>query len=207
MNKLRLSFITGYSFLLIFNASSQYHIGDTLQIDYSYQKEYEIGGITISGIKYLDKDALLQLSGLNPGDIIMVPGEEIADAIRKLWKQSLFSDIQISVTKIIGNKIFLDIFLQEQPRLSKFTFSGMKKSEVDDIREKLKLTKGRQVTENLLNTIENKTKDYFIDKGFLNATVNIIQEDDTALLNNVILNINIEKRSKIKINNIFVKNT
>ncbi|MBU0764728.1 MAG: outer membrane protein assembly factor BamA [Bacteroidetes bacterium] len=175
---------------------------DVPVIDYDNPKEYEIGGITVSGIKYLDHSVLIQLSGLSVGDIIMIPDVETTDAIKKLWKQGLFSDIKITATKVIGNKIFLDIYLQEQPRLSRFSFSGMKKSEVDDIREKLKLVKGMQVTENLISTIDQKIKNYFIDKGYLDTEVEIIQEDDTSLVNNVILNINVNTNEKIKINSI-----
>ena len=93
-------------------------------IDYSGPKTYEIGGITISGVKYSDHNVLVHISGLHIGDTILVPGEEITRAIEKLWKQGLFSDVKISATKIMADKIFLDIYLQERPRLSKFSFSS-----------------------------------------------------------------------------------
>ena len=101
---------------------SQISIGDNPSVNYMKPKEYEIGGITISGIKYLDADVLINLSGLKVGDVISVPGEETTDAIRKLWKQGLFSDIKITLVKVVDNLAFIDIFLQERPRLSKFSF-------------------------------------------------------------------------------------
>jgi len=193
-------------FLLIFsqNIFSQVQINksDSNAIDYNVPKEYEIGGITVSGIKYLDQNVLIHLTGLNVGDKIMIPGEEIAQAIEKLWKQGLFSDVKITSTKIMGGVIFLDVYLQERPRLSKFSFSGVKKSEADDLREKIKLTKGSQVTDNIIANTKRAVKDYFIDKGYYNAVVVINQENDTTLANNVILKINVDKIDRIKIKQI-----
>lgn len=167
--------------------------------DYSEPKPYEIGGITVSGVKFLDQDVLVSLSGLRVGDTIQIPGEVITKAIEKLWKQGLFSDIKISAYKIIEHQIFLDLYLQERPRLSKFSFSGIKKGEADDIREKIKLVKGTQVTENLIMKGKNTIKNYFVDKGYLNADVIIRQENDTAMQNHVILYFDIKKNNRIRI--------
>ncbi len=167
--------------------------------DYGEPKPYEIGGITVSGVKFLDQDVLVNLSGLRVGDTIQIPGEVITKAIEKLWKQGLFSDIKISAYKIIEHQIFLDLYLQERPRLSKFSFSGIKKGEADDIREKIKLVKGVQVTENLIMKGKNIIKNYFVDKGYLNADVIIRQENDTAMQNHVILYFDIKKNNRIRI--------
>ena len=172
------------------------------KVNYLAPKEYEIGGVTISGVQYLDHNVLLYLTGLEIGKKISVPGQDIADAIKKLWEQGLFSDVKISVTNTIGDKIFLDIYLEERPRLSKFSFKGVKKSEADDIREQIKLTKGSQVTENMKLSSEKYIKDYFIDKGFFNADVKIIEENDTTLANSVVLVFDINKGQRIKINQI-----
>ena len=101
------------------------------KIDYSEPKEYEIGGVTISGIKYLDQNVLLYLTGLEIGQKIMIPGEKITSAIEKLWEQGLFSDVKITMAKVIDDRVFLDIYLAERPRLSRFSFTGVKKSEAD----------------------------------------------------------------------------
>ncbi|MFH2141420.1 MAG: outer membrane protein assembly factor BamA [Bacteroidota bacterium] len=183
----------------------QITIGENISVNYSKPKEYEIGGITVSGIKYLDTDVLINLSGLTVGDIISIPGEETADAIRKLWKQGLFSDVEIKLAKVVDNRAFIDIFLQERPRLSKFSFSGIKKSDAEDLREMIKLVKGSQVTDNMINTSKNIIKNYYVDKGFYKTTVDIVVENDTNLLNNVVLNIKIDKFRKIKINKIQIE--
>ena len=174
-------------------------------ISYASPKEYELGGVTVSGIKYLDGDVLVQISGLAVGQRLKVPGEEISKAIEKLWKQGLFSDVKISAIKIVGDKIFLNIHLQERARLSKWSYEGIKKSQTEDLNEKLNLLKGSQLTANVLNNSINKIKDYFIDKGFLNTEVTITQKNDTNLINHVILKIHIDKKERIKIQNINIE--
>ncbi|MBO7132606.1 MAG: outer membrane protein assembly factor BamA [Bacteroidales bacterium] len=181
-------------------AQNIYSGGD--KVNYLSPKEYEIGGVTISGVQYLDQNVLLYLTGLEIGKKISVPGQDIADAIKKLWEQGLFSDVKVSVTNTIGDKIFLDIYLEERPRLSKFSFKGVKKGEADDIREQIKLTKGSQVTENMKLTAERYIKDYFIDKGYFNADVTITEEVDSSLANSIILSFDINKNQRIKINKI-----
>jgi len=177
---------------------------DIENLDYTNPKEYTVAGITVSGIKFLDKKVLIMLSGITIGDKISLPGEKTGDAIKKLWKQGLFSDIKITVTKIQGDNIFLNYYLQERPRLSKFSFSGVKKSEADDLRDKIKLIKGKVVTDNLLITTKKKIKDYFTAKKYINAEVILSQEPDTTLRNSVILKITVDKKEKIKINEIII---
>ncbi|MBN2682601.1 MAG: BamA/TamA family outer membrane protein [Bacteroidales bacterium] len=171
-------------------------------IDYTSPKEYEIGGITISGVQHLDHNVLTHLSGLKTGDKVTVPGTDITNAVKKLWKQDLFSNVKISATKIIGDVIFLDIFLVERPRLSRFSFTGVKRSEADDLREQIKFVKGKPITDNVLNNAKNTIKAHFVDKGYRNVEVIIEQIEDTLLINNVILNIKINRNSRIKINEI-----
>jgi outer membrane protein insertion porin family len=195
--------------LFSFHVSAQYTLGaQSNEIRYDNPKEYEIGGITLSGIKYLDQQVLIHITGLSIGQKVMVPGKDLTDAIKKLWEQGLFSDVKLSATKIEGNTIFLDFFLLERPRLSKFKFTGVKKHEADDLRDMVKLSRGSQVTDNIINNTINTIEDYYIDKGYLYADVTVAQVDDTAAINNVILEINIEKNKRIKIKEIyFVGNT
>lgn len=174
------------------------------EIDYANPKEYEIGGITVSGTELLDQNALIQLSGLKVGEKITIPGDATAEAIRKLWKQKLFSEIEISAIKIQGNIIFLDLKIKEQPRMSRFSFEGVKKSEADNLREKINLYKEKIVTQNLLKTTETTVKEYFVDKGFLNAEVNVTQKTDTAFRDHVALLIDVKKNKKVRITEIVI---
>ena len=171
-------------------------------IYYSSPKEYVIAGLDVQGIRYLDTQVLLQISGLNVGDKITVPGDAITNSIKKLWNHGLFSDVKITADKIVGENIWLRINLQERPRLAEVNFSGVSKSEKDDINKKVLLLKGSQVTDNQLTTAEKIIKNIFLDKGFLNTDVKIVQRDDTTQNNSVILDINVDKKEKVKISEI-----
>ena len=171
-------------------------------IYYSSPKEYVIAGLEVQGIRYLDTQVLLQISGLTIGDKIMVPGDAITNSIKKLWNHGLFSDVKITANKISGDNIWLRINLQERPRLAEVNFNGVSKSEKDDITKKVLLLKGSQVTDNQVNTAKKAIKNIFLEKGFLNTEVNIIQRDDTTQTNSVILDINVNKKEKVKIGEI-----
>jgi outer membrane protein insertion porin family len=168
-------------------------------IDYSSPKKYEVGGITVSGVEYLDQNVLIMLSGLKIGARIDVPGEEITKAVKKLWEQGLFEDVRITASRFQGDLVFLDIYLLERPRLTKFSFKGIKKSEADNIREDLRLTRGDVVTDHLLVRIDNVITNYFSDKGFLDVEIDIRQLPDTSKANNVILDIVVDKNNRVKI--------
>lgn len=169
-------------------------------IDYSYKNEYEIAEIKVTGVRYLDPKILAQLSGLRIGQKITIPGDVITDALKKYWKQGLFSDVKIFYTKIEGNQVYLEIFLRERPRLAEVTYKGIKKSDQDDLKEKLELRRGSQVTDNLINNTKNIIRNYFLNKGFLNTEVNIIQQEDSVFQNvvNLLVDVNKNKRVKIK---------
>ena len=171
-------------------------------IYYDSAKPYTIAGVEVSGIRFLDTEVLKNLSGLNIGDDITIPGDQITSALKKYWRQGLFSDVKISATKIVGKKIWLNIYLQERPRLSQKKYKGVSKSEKEDIEKKVMLLIGGQVTDNLINTAERQIMALFQAKGFYNTTVNIVQRDDTAKENQVILDINVNKKEKVKISNI-----
>ena len=175
-------------------------------IYYSSAKEYTIADIQVSGIRYLDKNVLIQLSGLVVGDEIMVPGDKITQAIKKLWQQGLFSDVKIAATKIFQDKVWLDIYLRERPRLADVNFYGVSKSEKDDITEKVLLLIGSQITDHQVNSTERTIKNIFHGKGFLNTEVNVVQRDDSTQNNSVILDIYIDKKEKVKVNNIDIHN-
>ncbi|MGC6470576.1 MAG: outer membrane protein assembly factor BamA [Flavobacteriales bacterium] len=171
-------------------------------IDYSSPKEFVLGGISIEGTKFLDHKTLIQISNLKVGSKITIPGDQLTKATRILWEQGLFSDIQISVNNIQGNAIFLTLFLEERPRLSKFKFDGIKKSEIDAIREKIKLARGKIITQNVIINTKNIIADYFKEKGFLNVATIVYEIEDTLTRNHVILALEIDKGDKVKIRQI-----
>lgn len=171
-------------------------------IDYSTPKTYKVGGITVRGVKHLDHNVLIMLGGISVGDRVEVPGEKVTKALQNLWDQGLFEEIEINATKIQGSVIFLEYYLKERPRLSKFAIKGVRKSEADDIREQMKLVRGDVVTDHVVNRIRSVVKNYFVDKGFLNVSSDIKQRNDTINTNSVILDIHIDKGNRVKINEI-----
>jgi len=201
-----------YGFILLMqltwipNAFSQIDLGSQkLNIDYLEPKEYEIGGITVSGVKFLDQNVLIMISGLNVGEKIKIPGDKFKDAITKLWNQGLFEYVGITATDVKENIIFLNIDLRERPRLSKYTFKGVKKAEADNLKDEIKITTGDVVTENLITTTKNRIQKYFKDKGYLDTEVLIDQEPDTIKANSVILTYNIDKKDRVRIYQIDVQ--
>jgi outer membrane protein insertion porin family len=173
-------------------------------IYYSSPREYEIGGIDIVGIKYLDKDMLREYSGLSVGDEITVPGDDITNVIKKYWKQGLFSDVKVNATKIVDGKIYLEVFLRERPRLSTVSYHGVKKSELDDIKEKVLLLEGGQIVDAQLANAERIIEGIFKEKGFLNVDVDIVQRDDPEKENTIMLDIYVDKKEKVKVDNLII---
>lgn len=189
--------------LLTIQVQAQVRLGEDIsRFDYSSPREYLIGGITVSGVQYLDQTLLVRYSGLTVGDRIKIPGDEISAAVEKLWSQGLFNDIVITATDVQGSTIFLDIYLAELPRLSKYTYRGIRKTESDNLKEKVKLTRGDVITENLISRTTNIINKHFISKGFLNVQTSISTEKDTALANYEVFIINVDKGEKVKINEI-----
>ncbi len=163
---------------------------------------YEIADIEVKGIQNYDPDILVRLSGLRVGQKIPVPGEEISEAIRKYWENGLFSDVKILAKKIKNGKVWLEILLQERPRLSEINYYGLKKSEIETVSEKVAMMKGNQVTPYLITRSEKYIADYFVAKGFYNTEVRIVQKDDTTKVNHVYLDITVDKKEKVKVNSL-----
>ncbi|HNT40724.1 MAG TPA: outer membrane protein assembly factor BamA [Tenuifilaceae bacterium] len=189
-------------FLLLLLLSSVSALAQEPSFSYEVPKKYCVKEVRVSGIKFLNPDVLVSVSGISVGDSILVPGDAVTKAIKKLWSQGLFSDIKISATKIENSDIYLDIFLQEQPRISSINFVGVRKGEVSDLKEKLKLRNGSQLTESILENSVEIIRKHYRTKGFLNVDVNPIQENDTALANMVKLTFDIRKNERVKIDQI-----
>lgn len=185
------------------NLFSQITIGGSYEVDYLTPKDYEIGGITISGADRLDHDVIILLTGLKVGEKITIPGDKLTSVIDKLWKQQIFKNVKVSIDRIQGNIVFLNIYLEEFPRLAKFRFDGIKKSEANKIRETLNLSSGDVVNENLILNSTNKIKKYYEEKGFYNTEINVTQEvDTTSPRGDLILFFDIKKNDKMKIEEI-----
>ncbi|RXF67002.1 outer membrane protein assembly factor BamA [Arcticibacter tournemirensis] len=171
------------------------------ELSYLNPKEYIVGGTTVSGAQYLEKDILIQISKLITGERITVPGDATANAVKFLWQQGLFDDVKLSGT-VKGDTIFFDIAVVERPRLTRMEFKGMKKGETNDIKEKLKDRTGKIVNEALKSTTTAIIKKFFNEKGFLFTEVKYEQKKDTTEANNVVLIVDVDKKTKTKIDDI-----
>ena len=165
-------------------------------------KQYEIADIKVEGVKNYEDYVLIGISGLSVGQTITVPGDEITGAIKRYWRHGLFSNVQITAEKIEGNKIWLKISLTQRPRISEVRYHGVKKSERTDLEGKLGMVKGMQITPNTVDRAKTLIKRYFDDKGFKNAEVIISQKDDPSSENQVLVDIDIDKKEKVKVHEI-----
>lgn len=182
--------------------------GKIVYPDISYAgtpKTLVLGGINVSGIEGYEDYMLAGISGLSVGQEITVPGNEITDAVKRYWRHGLFSDVKISADSIVGDKIYLHVSLAMRPRVSVINYVGLKKSEREDMENKLGLLKGAQITPNMIDRAKILAKRYFDDKGFKNADIEIRQRDDVSNKNQVILDVIIDKKEKMKVRDIIIE--
>lgn len=168
-------------------------------------KKYEIADIKINEIPGYEDYVLIGISGLATGQVITVPGDDITGALKRYWRHGLFSDVKIVADKIVGNKIYLSIELKRRPRISDVIYYGIKKSERKDLEEKLSFQKGMQVTPNMIDRAKILIKKHFDEKGFKNAEINILEREDPANKDQVFVDVNIDKKAKVKVHQITIE--
>ncbi len=174
-------------------------------IDYSRTpRTYYIANIAIDGIKNYDEYLLLGLSGLTKGQAITIPGDEITNVVKRYWRNGLFSNVAVSVDSLVNDSVYLHIQLAQRPRISQINYNGVKKGERDDLQEKLGLIKDNQLTPNMLDRAKILCERYFTEKGFKNAEISILQRDDASQPDKVILDINVDKKGKVKVHRIYI---
>ena len=167
-------------------------------------RSYTIGGIAVSGVDGYEDFVLTGISGLSEGQTVTIPGNEVTDAVKRYWRHGLFSTVSISADSIVGDKVYLHIHLSVRPRVSTINYIGLKKSEREDMEAKLGIIKGGQITPNIIDRAKILAKKYFDDKGYKNAEVTIRQRDDVANKNQVILDIEVDKKEKMKVHEIVI---
>lgn len=190
------------------DSDAQYQRGDTIfnpDIVYSpIPKTYEIADIDVTGIDEADDYLVVGFSGLAVGDKIEIPGDAITDAVKRFWRQRVYSRVQIKVTKMVGDKVWLEIALKQQPRLSELRINGAKKNERKDLLERLSMAEGQQINPNVLDRIKLVAKKYYGSKGFKNAEVEVTQSPDVSKENSVFVDVNITRSDKVKVHKIYI---
>ena len=182
---------------------SQITIDPALEaLDYASPRTYTIGGVSIQGTQNLDHSALKAIAALQEGKEVKVPSDQITDAIKNLWNQRLFTKVEITADKVQGDLIFLTIHVEERSRLSKFKFRGVKKGKQESLRKEISLIRGKVITPNLISNTKRIIRSYFVDKGYFNTEVNVLQEKDTLIKNSTILTIRVKKNERVKVKEI-----
>ncbi len=165
---------------------------------------YEIAGLSVTGAENYEDYLIIGYTGLKIGQRVDLPGSEITEAAKRLWRQGLFGSVQILADKIVGDKVWLTFNLRQQPRIGKIVYNGVKKGERQDLDERLQLREGNQITQNIVNRAEAIVKKYYSEKGFGNADVKIDLQEDLSAKNEMVVNINVDKNEKVKVHKIYI---
>lgn len=185
-----------------FNATAQ-TLG--FDIDYKIPVEYEVGPIRIEGADNYDHQAIKLIAGIRQGQTIFIPGEAISKAIKNLWAEGLFSDVEIFAEKEVAGVIYLVIKVTPRPKLSRFRFVGVSKRDADKLREEILLYSGKTITENLVFQTETKIKGYFREKGFYSVSVNINRQIDSLMNDSELFVINVNRGNHVGIKEINIE--
>ncbi len=165
-------------------------------------KKYLLGGISVVGNETISEQSILIFSGLNSGQRLKIPGDKLSSAIKRLWSSKLFSNVDVYVTKMDGDAVYLEIVVRELDKVGTLTITGLKKSKIEDLKKEIEFQAGSMLTENLITTTENFIKEKFREKGYLKTKVTINTKKDTSYPNTQNALIAIDKGKKIKIKNI-----
>ena len=174
------------------------------EVDYTTPKTYIVGGIKVSGIKYLSEEQILSVTGINKGDKITIPSIELSDILKRVWAQRYFSDAGFYIDSLSAAKdtVWLGLRLSERPRVSRWLFSGIRNGQKQDLNERLKLKRGSELSDYIIESSTNIIKKYFHEKGFLKCQVKVLQEEDPVVQNAVRVTFDIDRGPRVKIGRI-----
>ncbi len=167
-------------------------------------RTYEIAGISVSGINHVEDYVIIGYSGLSVGERIDIPGDAISNAVKRFWRQGLYSKVQISVEKMVGDKVWLNIALRQQPRMTELRFEGVRGGEKKDLTERLGMVPGQQLSPNIIARMTQIVENYYAAKGFKNAKVQVIRQPDLSKENQEILTLAVDRKNKVKVHKIYV---
>jgi outer membrane protein insertion porin family len=174
----------------------------SVTIDYSQPKKYILGGITVTGIKSVRAENILSMTGLTNGTEITIPGDDISSVVKRLWMQRAFSDVALSIDSVRKDTVFLQLHLEERPRVVRWDFTGIKSGEKSELQDRLKLRRGSELSDYLIKASSDIIKRYYVEKGFLNTEITVSQVDDTTIANAVNVTFNVDRKKKVKIKKI-----
>jgi len=178
------------------------NLSGELNIDYQNPKEYTIGSVDVEGALGYDPSGIRLIAGLRQGQKIVIPSQQISDAVNNLWKEGLFSDVQIIANREHAGVIYLTIYVTPRPKLSRYRFVGVNKRQADKIREKIDLFTGKTISENLIYQTKSKIQGHFREDGYYSVNVDIQRQTDEIMANSEIFVITVERGARTKIKEI-----
>ncbi len=206
MNKRKILALLWLLFPVFVYAQNTVTEGDNdIVVSYERPQRYVIGGIEVAGMKYLSADQILSLSGLQVGQTVILPSMEVSDGLRRIsMQQSYFSDIALYIDSLSARRdtAYLKLDLKQRPRVSRWSFRGVKSSEQSDLRDRMNLKRGTAVSEYMIRSNIGIIKDYYKEKGFLNAEVEVIQRRDSVISNAVQVTFDVNRHEKVKVRRI-----
>ncbi|MCQ2177818.1 MAG: outer membrane protein assembly factor BamA [Bacteroidales bacterium] len=184
--------------LLQFNAQGQ------VAVDYNNPRKYIVGGVRVEGNNFIDANQIIQITSLDKGMEVTVPGDDMSNIIRRLWLQRYFDDVSLEIERLseAGDSAFFVVRIKERPRVSKWTFSGIKTSEKKDIQDRLNLKRGGEFSEYVDKTAKDIIKRFYAEKGFLKCDIETTVRKDSMVRNAIIVNFDVTKGPKIKVKDI-----
>lgn len=173
----------------------------TAQVDYEHPRKYIVGGLRVDGVKYLGTQQIVALTGIREGMEIEIPSEATSAVVDKIWGQRYFSTVSLEIDSLSSSRdtVFLVLKLQERPRVSRWNFQGVKNSEQSELRDRLSLRNGVPLSDYTIRSSVGIIKNFYKEKGFINAEVNVIQERDTIITNAVRVTFSVDRKTKVKI--------
>ena len=170
-------------------------------VDYNSPKKYIVGGVTVEGNNYFGPDQIIQLTGLQKGLEVTVPGDDMSSIVNRLWLQRYFEDVAISIDHLgeTPDTAYFKISITERPRVSRWTFSGVKSGEQKELQERLNLRRGGEFSDYVAKTASDIIKRYYKEKGFLLVDVDVQTKRDTVIRSAIRVNFAVDKGSKVRI--------
>ena len=178
--------------------------GDGVVVDYNNPKKYIVGGIRVEGNNHFSSDQILQITGLQKGMEVTVPGEDLSSIVERLWLQRYFEDVAIAIDSLAPSRdtAFFKVAIIERPRVSRWTYKGVKSGEQKEIEERVNLRRGREFSDYVAKTATDIIKRYYKEKGFLNVKVDVNTQKDTVIRSAIRVEFAVDRGEKVKINKI-----
>ena len=189
-------------FVALLAASAVYAQQTDVEVDYNRPRKYIVGGVEVKGNNYFSDEQIIQITGMQKGMELTVPGDDVSNIVKRLWLQRYFEDVSLSIDRVKADSAFFVISLIERPRVSKWTFSGIKTGDQKDLMDRLALRRGGEYSDYVKKTSSDIIKRYYAEKGFLNCKVDVQARRDTVIANAITVNFAVDKGEKVRIKDI-----